>query len=60
MSPGQVLGLLGAGETSETDGQRKHLHLGIHLGSQIELRGYVESSAQLTNWLDPQSILSLD
>jgi murein DD-endopeptidase MepM/ murein hydrolase activator NlpD len=47
-----VLGEVG----NDTDGERKHLHLGIHEGSAIELRGYVQSQKELENWLDYQKL----
>lgn len=55
LSPCEVLGNLGKGESSETDGERKHLHLGIHRGSSIALQGYVASQDELNEWLDLQS-----
>lgn len=33
---------LGNGYSSDTDGERKHLHLGIHLGEVVDIRGYVQ------------------
>ncbi len=53
LAPGDVLGVLGAGYSSETDGERKHLHLGFHQGSNINLLGYVQAKAELSDWLDP-------
>jgi len=50
---GEILGELGAGYSSETDGERKHLHLGIHRGAEINILGYVSSKDQLVNWIDP-------
>ena len=52
-----VLGVLGKGDSAETDFERKHLHLGIHKGSAINTRGYVASESELINWLDPISVL---
>ncbi len=54
---GQIIALLGKGFSTETDGERKHLHLSIHLGSEINIRGYVEEIEQLQDWLDPMSLL---
>jgi len=51
------LGILGEGFSSETDGERKHLHLGIHKGSEINFLGYVENPKLLENWIDPVSII---
>lgn len=50
---GEQIGLLGTGGTSETDGERKHLHLGIHVGPTINMLGYVSARANLSGWLDP-------
>lgn len=50
---GGIIGILGAGYSSETDGERKHLHLALHFGSAIELRGYVQGVSDLKNWLNP-------
>jgi murein DD-endopeptidase MepM/ murein hydrolase activator NlpD len=50
---GQELALLGAPYSTETDGERKHLHFGLHPGTAIDIHGYVQSEAELENWLDP-------
>lgn len=50
---GDSLGVLGKGYSSETDGERKHLHLGFHWGTEINFRGYVTSPEELKNWIDP-------
>lgn len=50
---GDILGSLGADKSVQTDGERKHLHLGFHKGSAIDIRGYVSSRAELSAWLDP-------
>ncbi len=52
LKSGDFLGKLGKGFSSETDGERKHLHLAIHKGSSINILGYVQSKAQLSEWLD--------
>jgi hypothetical protein len=51
------LGILGQGFSQETDEERKHLHLAIHQGSSIELRGYVQNPNLLENWIDPLEII---
>lgn len=53
---GNELGVLGAHESTETDGERKHLHFGIYTGSQPNLAGYVSSQEQLSDWIDPISL----
>jgi len=50
---GDVIGLLGAAGSADTDGERKHLHLGIHKGAAIDILGYVSGKQLLTGWLDP-------
>jgi murein DD-endopeptidase MepM/ murein hydrolase activator NlpD len=52
LQAGQQIGLLGTGFSSETDGERKHLHLGIHKGTAINIAGYVADKASLNNWLN--------
>lgn len=54
---GAQLGLLGTGFSKETDGERKHLHLGIHKGASISILGYVQNKAGLSNWLDAEQFL---
>lgn len=53
LSAGDNLGILGAANTSETDGERKHLHLSIHQGTSLELRGYVQNQSELHSFLNP-------
>jgi hypothetical protein len=55
LSAGEKIGFLGQ-PPKETDGERKHLHLGIHKGSGIDIRGYVQNQSELTNWLDFQKL----
>lgn len=50
---GEAIGKLGNGYSPETDGERKHLHLGIHKGKGINLSGYVSSKDRLDDWIDP-------
>lgn len=57
VSTGQQLGILGANRSRDTDGNRKHLHLGIVKGHGSEVRGYVQSEAELDGFIDPQSLL---
>lgn len=57
ISAGEQIGILGKGQSQETDGERKHLHLGIHRGSGINILGYVQNKKDLENWIDPMSVL---
>lgn len=50
---GEDLGMLGRAYSAESGGERKHLHLGFHKGSEINILGYVSSKELLSNWLDP-------
>ena len=53
LNAGDEIGILGKAYSSETDGERKHLHLGIHKGSSINILGYVQSKSELSGWIDP-------
>ncbi len=50
---GQILANLGRGCSSQTDGERKHLHFAIHLGSSVDVRGYAPTREALSQWLNP-------
>jgi len=52
IAPGEKIGLLGKGYSSETGGERKHLHLGLHKGAGINLLGYAKQKSQLAGWLN--------
>lgn len=54
---GDRIGILGKGFSDETNGERKHLHLGIHKGADPDIRGYVRSRKELENWIDPAAYL---
>lgn len=53
MSPGQRLGNLGDAYSHETDGARRHLHLGFYNGVPVDIRGYVPTQEELAKYLDP-------
>lgn len=57
INQGQEIGILGQAGSVDTDGERKHLHLGIHLGEKINLAGYTSSQEDLDQWLDFLSFL---
>ena len=57
LTMGETIGVLGA-KSQETDGERKHLHLGVHLGTAINILGYVSNKAQLKDWEDPLQLFS--
>ncbi|HPN96527.1 MAG TPA: M23 family metallopeptidase [Candidatus Moranbacteria bacterium] len=57
LEAGEKIGFLGRNESAETDRERKHLHLGIHKGKEINIRGYANNENELKDWLDPMTIL---
>lgn len=54
---GEKFALLGTGFSTETNGERKHLHLGIHKGDKINFLGYVKNKNDLSGWLDATKYL---
>ncbi len=59
LEAGQQIGILGAARSGDTDGNRKHLHLGIHRGTgTTDMRGYVASEQELSEFIDAQKFLS--
>lgn len=57
ISAGTSFAVLGKGFSAETDGERKHLHLGIHKGKDVSILGYVQKKDDLKNWMDARAIL---
>jgi len=57
LAAGSQIGILGKGYSRETDGERKHLHLGIHNGASIDIKGYVQTPAELDQWIDAAKYL---
>jgi murein DD-endopeptidase MepM/ murein hydrolase activator NlpD len=55
VTKGQQLAILGTGGTNETDGERHHLHFGIHSGTNLDIKGYVQNKSDLSAWIDPLS-----
>jgi|GEM_PF-268328 len=53
LNAGDEIGTLGKAGSIETDGERKHLHLGIHKGNSISILGYVSAKSNLSGWIDP-------
>lgn len=52
LKAGQKIAILGKGYSNETDGERKHLHLGVHLGTSVNILGYVAKTTDLKQWVD--------
>ncbi|MFC1640474.1 M23 family metallopeptidase [Patescibacteria group bacterium] len=51
---GERLAFLGEGFSTDTDGERKHLHFGLIPGSSTNIRGYVANQSDLVGWIDPK------
>jgi murein DD-endopeptidase MepM/ murein hydrolase activator NlpD len=58
VAKGERIGYLGQGYTQQTDGERKHLHLGIHMGEAVNLKGYVAQNTELSTWINPVSLFT--
>jgi murein DD-endopeptidase MepM/ murein hydrolase activator NlpD len=52
LKKGEEIGTLGKASSTETSGERKHLHLGVHKGTAVNILGYVQKKADLSNWID--------
>lgn len=57
LKKGAQIGVLGTARTKDTDGNRKHLHLAIHKGTGIAYLGYVQTQAEVDQFMDPLSVL---
>lgn len=57
LTQGQKIGVLGADRSTDADGSRKHLHLTIHKGKELVMLGYVQTEAELKDFIDPQTVL---
>ncbi len=55
ITAGEKIGNLGQ-PPADTDGERKHLHLGIHKGTTINILGYTQNQSALADWFDWQKI----
>lgn len=53
---GENITQLGRAHSDETDGERKHLHLGITKGQQVDIRGYVQVQNDLNRWRNFESL----
>ena len=49
---GDQIGLLGTGYSTETNGERRHLHFAILSDNRIDIKGYVQNQNQLSGWVD--------
>jgi hypothetical protein len=56
---GEKIGILGNNKSQQTDGERKHLQLGIHKGNSISFLGYVQNKSQLSDWINACDLNSI-
>lgn len=58
LKKGEQIAVLGTGYSTETDGERRHLHFAILKKSTIDLKGYVPTLAELNSgWYNPLDII---
>ncbi len=57
---GKQIALLGPARSHDTDENRKHLHLGIHRGKNLDIRGYVQSEEEVATFIDPLTVIPKD
>lgn len=57
VSAGQKLAELAPACSSANGNTRKHLHFGMHKGKNVVVAGYVNTKAELGNWIDPRTII---
>ena len=53
VTKGEQIGIVGKAYSSETDGERKHLHFSMIKGENIDFRGYVPTQNELSGWYNP-------
>lgn len=54
---GQKIGVLGRAYSTETDGERRHLHLAIVKGEVVNFKGYVAKETELSGWVNPLELI---
>jgi hypothetical protein len=59
LSAGNKIGSLAPAHSHDSDGNRKHLHLGIHKGRAVVTLGYVQTEAELEQFLDPAQFIPM-
>lgn len=53
VSKGEQIGVLGEGETDETDGERTHLHFALYAGENMKFQGYELDEGEISEWINP-------
>lgn len=59
LQKGEVFALLGDPYSTQTDGERKHLHFSVWRGNAVQIAGYVATEEELAKWLNPQDFYQL-
>lgn len=59
LNVGDDVGLLADDRSKDSDNERKHLHLAIHKGPDVNIKGYIQDQKNLIYWIDPQKYLKL-
>lgn len=54
---GTLISYLGDHESTQTDGERKHLHFSIYEGTKVKIPGYVQTPDKTTDWINPSDFL---
>lgn len=49
------IAVLGTAYSSETDGERRHLHFSLRQDTSTTIRGYVQKQSELSGWQDPRA-----
>jgi len=52
----QQLAVLGTGYSTDTDGERRHLHFAVLADNSLNIKGYVSTKSQLSSWIDPLTL----
>jgi len=53
---GDQIALLGTGYSTETDGERRHLHFAVLANDNLNIKGYVQNESELVSWIDPLTL----
>lgn len=56
VTKGEQIGLLGTGYSTETDGERRHLHFAVLSDNRLDIKGYVQTKNELSGWIDPTTL----
>lgn len=53
---GDQISVLGTGYSTETDGERRHLHFAVLSDSRLDIKGYVQNKSELSGWINPLNL----